>query len=124
MSGKFLECSSESASLDSKKGEVHALKKRDFEKPAVRFNDGNIKSPETLNSNWTNKIIYMNCSTSNVNCMIIMCDLSALKSLQDTGRIVIKHLLDVDKLKGNCTAYTVTTCRNMFNLHFSKLSLR
>ncbi|OAD59083.1 Integrin alpha-4 [Eufriesea mexicana] len=124
ISGKFLECSSESTLLDTRIDEVqeepsldqfymsmysnkmrqdnvHAVNKRDLKESAVHSYDGNIKSPETLNSNWTNEIIYMNCSMFNVNCMTIMCDLSLLKSLQDTARIVIKLFLDVDKLKGN-----------------------
>ena len=46
-------------------------------------------------------IIYMNCSTYGVNCSTIYCDLNALKTQQDIGKLVIRLILNITKLKGN-----------------------
>lgn len=55
---------------------------------------------EKLNNNLTQDVIYLNCSTYNVNCSTIYCDLSALKRQQDVGKLVIKLILNVTKLRG------------------------
>ncbi|KYN30945.1 Integrin alpha-PS3 [Trachymyrmex septentrionalis] len=46
-------------------------------------------------------IIYMNCSTYGVNCSTIYCDLNALKTQQDIGKLVIRLILNITKLKDN-----------------------
>lgn len=71
-----------------------------IEDSALYLNNMNIKAPKILNENWTNDIIYMNCSTPYINCTTIICDLSTLKTLQDIGKMTIKLFLNVDKLKG------------------------
>jgi len=56
------------------------------------------------NSNLTiqeRDIIYVNCSTYGVNCSTIYCDLNALKTQQDIGKLVIRLILNTTKLKGN-----------------------
>lgn len=68
---------------------------------ALYLNNMNIKTPKILNENWTNDIIYMNCSTPYINCITIVCDLNTLKTLQNIGKMTIKLFLNVNKLKGN-----------------------
>lgn len=68
---------------------------------ALYLNNMNIKAPKILNENWTNDIIYMNCSTPYINCITIVCDLNTLKTLQDIGKMTIKLFLNVNKFKGN-----------------------
>ncbi|KYM88635.1 Integrin alpha-PS3 [Atta colombica] len=56
------------------------------------------------NSNLTiqeRDIIYVNCSTYGVNCSTIYCDLNALKTQQDIGKLVIRLILNTTKLKDN-----------------------
>lgn len=45
-------------------------------------------------------IVHLNCSTPTVNCSVVHCDLSALKTQQDIGKLVIKLILNATKLKG------------------------
>lgn len=61
-----------------------------------------IKS-EVLNDNLTvreSDIIYLNCSTYGINCSTVYCDLSALKTRQDVGKLAMKLILNATKLKG------------------------
>jgi len=53
--------------------------------------DGNLKARER---------VYMNCSTYGVNCSMIYCDLNALRTQQDVGKLVMKLILNVTRLKG------------------------
>ncbi|XP_018399144.1 PREDICTED: integrin alpha-9-like [Cyphomyrmex costatus] len=46
-------------------------------------------------------IIYVNCSTNGVNCSTIYCDLNALKTQQDIGKLVMRLILNITKLKDN-----------------------
>ncbi|XP_018304279.1 integrin alpha-8 [Mycetomoellerius zeteki] len=46
-------------------------------------------------------IIYVNCSTYGVNCSTMYCDLNALKTQQDIGKLVIRLILNTTKLKDN-----------------------
>ncbi|KAG5336226.1 ITAM protein, partial [Acromyrmex heyeri] len=46
-------------------------------------------------------IIYVNCSTYGMNCSTIYCDLNALKTQQDIGKLVIRLILNTTKLKDN-----------------------
>lgn len=58
---------------------------------------------ENLNGNLTvreSDIIYLNCSTYGVNCSTVYCDLSALKTRQDVGKLAMKLILNATKLKG------------------------
>lgn len=45
-------------------------------------------------------IVHLNCSTLNVNCSIVYCDLSALKTQQDIGKLVMRLILNATRLKG------------------------
>lgn len=61
-----------------------------------------VKSKD-LNGNLTvreSDIIYLNCSTYGVNCSTVYCDLSALKTRQDVGKLAMKLILNAIKLKG------------------------
>lgn len=82
----------------------HIINEKDqfnsIEGSALYLNNMNIKAPKILNENWTNDIIYMNCSTPYINCITIICDLNTLKTLQDIGKMTIELFLNVDKLKG------------------------
>ncbi|KOC68174.1 Integrin alpha-9 [Habropoda laboriosa] len=124
-SGEIVECSSENILLDTQlvkvQGEpssdqsnmtlfsniklqtgARAIEKRSLEKSVPLLYDGkNNKTPQSLNESWSNNIIYMNCSTPDVNCATITCDLNALKTLQNIGKMEIKLLLNVDKFKDN-----------------------
>ncbi|XP_018358282.1 PREDICTED: integrin alpha-PS3-like isoform X1 [Trachymyrmex cornetzi] len=44
-------------------------------------------------------IVYVNCSTYGVNCSTIYCDLNALKTQQDIGKLVMRLILNTTKLK-------------------------
>ncbi|KAG5327232.1 ITA3 protein, partial [Pseudoatta argentina] len=46
-------------------------------------------------------IIYVNCSSYGMNCSTIYCDLNALKTQQDIGKLVIRLILNTTKLKDN-----------------------
>lgn len=72
-----------------------------YDKQSEYYDEGNIKTSQTVNDSLINNIFYMNCSTNDVNCTIITCDLNALKTLQDIGKVPIKFLLYINKLKGN-----------------------
>ncbi|KAL6443318.1 hypothetical protein ACFW04_002895 [Cataglyphis niger] len=67
------------------------------------YNAITIKS-EISNDNLTvpeSDIIYLNCSTYGVNCSTVYCDLSALKTRQDVGKLAIKLIINATKLKDN-----------------------
>lgn len=70
-----------------------------YDKQSEYYDEGNIKTSQTVNDSLINNIFYMNCSTNDVNCTIITCDLNALKTLQDIGKVPIKFLLYINKLK-------------------------
>ncbi|XP_031775383.1 integrin alpha-5-like isoform X3 [Apis florea] len=120
ISGELFECSSESSLLDIqrepsldqfdislfsnkiRKNNNHLINEKDqFNsiESALYLNNMNIKAPKILNENWTNDIIYMNCSTPYINCITIVCDLNTLKTLQDIGKMTIKLFLNVNKFK-------------------------
>lgn len=66
------------------------------------YNVGTMKS-EVSNDNLTvreSDIIYLNCSTYGVNCSTVYCDLSALKTRQNVGKLTMRLILNVTKLKG------------------------
>lgn len=52
--------------------------------------------PELLNA----AEIYLNCSTPNVKCGEIICNLARLKSSHDVGKLQLKFLIDNSKLTG------------------------
>ncbi|XP_076279994.1 integrin alpha-4 isoform X2 [Lasioglossum baleicum] len=54
---------------------------------------------EFQNESIINDLLYMNCSTLGVYCTTIVCNLNALKTLQDIGKVSIKVVLNVEKLK-------------------------
>ncbi|CAL7946483.1 unnamed protein product [Xylocopa violacea] len=125
ISGKLFECSSENTLLDAQQEEVlqlepssdqfnmsifsngmheskkHTIEKREADEYLWFYDVEDLPAPQTLNESWSTNIIYMNCSTPDVNCTTIVCDLNALKTLQDIGKLVVKFLLDVDKLRDN-----------------------
>lgn len=79
----------------------HTIDKRDIEEPILwSYGFRSITIPQTMNE--SSNIIYINCSTPDVNCTTIVCNLNALKTLQDIGKMVIRFVLDIDQLKGNC----------------------
>lgn len=58
---------------------------------------------EVSNGNLTvreSDIVYLNCSTYGVNCTTVYCDLSALKTRQDVGKLTMRLILNATKLKG------------------------
>lgn len=62
----------------------------------------NMKS-EDPNDNMTvreHNIVYINCSTYGVNCSTIYCDLSALRTQQDVGKLVMRLTLNATRFKG------------------------
>nr|XP_012151781.1 PREDICTED: integrin alpha-9-like isoform X1 [Megachile rotundata] len=80
--------------------ELHELYKRDLNESITAFHDaGNVKALQASNESSTSDIVYMNCSTPEVNCTTILCDLNALKTSQDIGKIVIKLSLNIQELK-------------------------
>lgn len=121
ISGELFECSSETNLLDIqgessleqfdislfsnkiRQNNNYIINEKDqfnsIEGSALYLNNMNIKAPKILNENWTNDIIYMNCSTPYINCITIICDLNTLKTLQDIGKMTIEFFLNVDKLK-------------------------
>ncbi|CAK9807089.1 Integrin alpha-8 [Anthophora quadrimaculata] len=124
ISGEPSECSSENILLDTQLDKVqgepssnesmtlfsnmiekhgeHMIGKRNLEKSILWFDDWkNNKAPQSLNESWSDHVIYMNCSMSDVNCATITCDLSALKTLQDVGKMQIKLFLNIDNMKNN-----------------------
>ncbi|XP_011863449.1 PREDICTED: integrin alpha-PS3-like isoform X2 [Vollenhovia emeryi] len=44
-------------------------------------------------------IVYLNCSTYGVNCSTIYCDLSALRTQQNVGRLVMRLILNTTRFK-------------------------
>jgi len=56
---------------------------------------------EDLDGNLTiRERVYVNCSTYGVSCSMIYCDLNALRTQQDVGKLVMKLILNVTRLKG------------------------
>ncbi|XP_015435254.1 PREDICTED: integrin alpha-PS3-like [Dufourea novaeangliae] len=71
------------------------------------YNVKNIAASQLANESFINDILYMNCSTSNVYCTTIVCNLSVLKTLQDIGKVLIKLVLNVERLKDILTSNKV-----------------
>lgn len=66
------------------------------------YSEKTVKS-EVLSGNLTvreSDIIYLNCSTYGVSCSTVYCNLSALKTRQDVGKLAMKLILNATKLKG------------------------
>lgn len=60
------------------------------------------KLEESETSNSVNEnIIYLNCSTRDVECSVIVCDLSFLKTLEESGKVVVQFLLNVRQIEDN-----------------------
>jgi len=62
-----------------------------------------IRRFEDSNNNLTireRNIIYVNCSTYGINCSTVYCDLNALKTQQDIGKLVMKLILNATRFKG------------------------
>ncbi|XP_043256911.1 integrin alpha-9-like isoform X2 [Colletes gigas] len=113
VSGEGFECFSEDALLDSQLVEIkekpsldddtdgdRMIQKRDINEKNIEFY--NIETTEILqtkNDNLTADILYMNCSNTDENCTIIECNLNALQTFQDVGKLTIKLLLNVERLK-------------------------
>lgn len=55
--------------------------------------NGNLTTPES-------NIVYINCSTYGINCSRVQCDLSFLKTQQDVGKLMMRLILNVTKLRG------------------------
>lgn len=92
---------------------AHVTYEVDTNESSIEFYDvENIEILRTVNENLTTDVLYMNCSSSYVNCTTIVCDLNALQTLQDIGKLLIKLVLNLEKLKGNLLA-----------LHFCLLQL-
>lgn len=51
-------------------------------------------------TSWERDTVYLNCSTLGVNCAMVYCNLKAIKSVQDVGKLVMKLVLNITKLKG------------------------
>lgn len=80
--------------------ELHELYKRDLNESIQELYDvENVKALQALNESSTDGIVYMNCSTPEVNCTTILCNLNALKTSQDIGKIVMKLSLNIRGLK-------------------------
>lgn len=88
----------------------HSLSKRDITDKAViaaHFMQklyyakltSNDQSGNNLTS-WERDTVYLNCSTIGVNCATVYCNLRALKTQKDVGKLVMKLILNVTKLKG------------------------
>lgn len=61
----------------------------------------NIIKPENSTGNLTQQdVMHINCSTHRVNCSMVNCDLNALKTQQDIGKLAVKMILNVTKLRG------------------------
>ncbi|XP_011701218.1 PREDICTED: integrin alpha-3-like [Wasmannia auropunctata] len=66
----------------------------------------NIRMARTEDSNGNltvreRDIVYVNCSTYGVNCSAMYCDLNALRTQQDVGKLVIRLILNTTRLKDN-----------------------
>ncbi|KAL6254197.1 hypothetical protein P5V15_014819 [Pogonomyrmex californicus] len=89
----------------------HDMLKRDVKSYAIiaahilhtLYNTRMIKS-EDLDHNLTiqeRNIAYVNCSTYGINCSTLFCDLSALRTQQDIGKLMMKLIFNITKLKDN-----------------------
>lgn len=57
--------------------------------------------PENSTGNLTRQdVVHLNCSSPSVNCSMVYCDLSALKTQQDIGKFVMRLILNATELKG------------------------
>ncbi|XP_071627981.1 integrin alpha-5-like [Temnothorax longispinosus] len=59
---------------------------------------------EDSNDNLTvreRNIVYVNCSTYGVNCSTIYCDLNALRTQQDVGKLTMRLILNATRFKDN-----------------------
>ncbi|XP_054005734.1 integrin alpha-8-like isoform X2 [Hylaeus anthracinus] len=108
VSGERFECFSKNILVDNQLVEVqkeqqsadHAAYKRDVDESSSELYDAeNIRVSRTSNESLTTDVLYMNCSTSDVNCTIVVCDLNALKTLDDIGKLSVKLFLNVERLK-------------------------
>ncbi|XP_078049489.1 integrin alpha-4 [Augochlora pura] len=88
--GKLYECTSQNSLLNSESINVRTEHK---------FNMYTVTNEMQRKSD----LLYMNCSTSDVYCTTIVCNLNALETLQDIGKVLIKLLLNVEKLKDTLT---------------------
>ncbi|XP_076668792.1 integrin alpha-8-like isoform X2 [Andrena cerasifolii] len=93
------ELSVQMSSDEIQQNEDFKIHKRDVYESSIEFdNTQAIEASQITNMSLTN-VRYMNCSNSDENCTTIACDLSPLKTLQDIGKLPIKFLLNVQKLK-------------------------
>lgn len=126
ISGERFECSTETILLDTEmiemqgepssdqfdiplfsnkiqQNKLRELYRRDANGSMTEFYDiENTIALQVLNESLTTNTVYMNCSSTEVSCTTIVCDLNALKTLQDIGKIVIKLFLNTEGFKGNC----------------------
>ncbi|EFN76848.1 Integrin alpha-PS3 [Harpegnathos saltator] len=58
-----------------------------------------VKSENSTGNLTRQEVVHLNCSTPSVNCSVVQCDLSALKTQQDIGKLVMRLILNVTKLK-------------------------
>lgn len=86
----------------------HELRKRDISSHttlAARFFQtlyaAKMLSQKNSTGNLTRQnVVHLNCSSPSVNCSIVYCDLSALKTQQDVGKLMMRLIVNVTKLKG------------------------
>ncbi|XP_033341315.2 integrin alpha-5 [Megalopta genalis] len=120
--GKLYECTSQDNLLDNEfinvrrelslyKFNMHSVAsemqqtnnliiKRNANESSFELHDIKInKTLQYTNDSSLSDILYMNCSTSDVYCSTIVCNLNTLETLQDIGKVLIKLLLNVEKLK-------------------------
>ncbi|XP_076659028.1 integrin alpha-PS3-like [Halictus rubicundus] len=120
--GQLFECSSEDSFLDNELPDVRreppmdklnmynvtnkmeqidnlkikrSTNEASFELYDTRYNEILQFAKESIISD----LLYMNCSTLDVYCTTIVCNLNALKTLQDIGKVSINVVLNVEKLK-------------------------
>ncbi|XP_031839454.2 integrin alpha-PS3-like isoform X1 [Nomia melanderi] len=117
VSGQQFECFSSGLFLDTKqidlKGEssIHdathnmqqinkLIVKRHINESDLDFDDTKKNvGTQHISENIVNNVVYMNCSNPDVYCTTIICGLNTLKTLQDVGKVLIKLVLNVEKLK-------------------------
>ncbi|XP_076245985.1 integrin alpha-9 [Calliopsis andreniformis] len=94
LAGEVFECSLENVLLNNKlTNEQIWLLDQYYD-----FSEDNTEMSQTVNDS-LNNILYMNCSTADVNCTSIVCNLNALKTSQNIGKVSIKLRLNIDRLK-------------------------
>ncbi|XP_014481090.1 PREDICTED: integrin alpha-9-like [Dinoponera quadriceps] len=82
----------------------HQLLKRDlsiYTNVAARLTQAvyNARTTNATGNLTRQDVVHLNCSTPSVNCSIVYCDLSELKTQQDVGKLVVKLILNATKLK-------------------------